>query len=107
MTRDKRTPLDIAIAHLTHLMGLPDDDLCVADHRTAELNTPGACTWEYYPDPDKADTIPCPHPGQWGTYQPKQSGARRGCTAHAATAIRAALHLQRNELRKQQADTDA
>jgi hypothetical protein len=106
-----RTPLDIAIndaiARLTHLMALPDHDLCDVDHRTAELNTDGACTWEYHPDPDKADTIPCPNPGQWGTYQPGQDRSRRGCTAHTAAAIRAALHLQRNELRKQKTATDA
>lgn len=94
---DKRTPDQISIQRHNYLLGLPDRELCREDHKTSALadGQRGACGWWFISDGQ--GTVPCGHPGEWGTYV-DGIGARRGCTGCVATAIRARLWLQRQRL---------
>jgi hypothetical protein len=95
---DRRTPEQIAIQRYTHLITLPDTDLCQTDHRTSALPEPHPpCPTVELTEHDGA--VACGQPGRWGYHVPGQP-ARRGCDRHAAAAIRARLYLQRNQLER-------
>lgn len=97
---DRRTPTQIAVARLTNLIDMPDQDLCQTDYRTSALPAPYKPCGQVELVWDKAkggSTTVCHEPGRWG-YQVAGIGVRRGCDRHAANACRARLWLERRTL---------
>jgi hypothetical protein len=95
----ERTEQQVAVQRYTHLLTLPDRELCQQWHRAKPLPADhGGCTyWLITPD---SSTTPCRRGGERWAIQIPGLGVRRRCTPHTADAIRAQIYLFRRRIQR-------